>query len=100
MSIETQRRLLLSEWRTVLVSQMSYPLMFKYERPDLSQEELRSFPEKYVTVKIPLGNRIITKWQEQVRPMGDDDHSQWHVVREWTEAEMCTLEFFFFLVFC
>jgi hypothetical protein len=41
----------------------------------------------YITVKIPIGNRIITKWQEQVRPIDQTD-DQWYVVRQWTEAEM------------
>ncbi|CAF3874573.1 unnamed protein product [Rotaria magnacalcarata] len=87
MSLETQRRLLLSEWRLVVVSQTSHPIMYRIERPLLSREELRCFPGKYAIVKIPLGNRIITKWQEQVRPLDDDD-DQWYVVREWTEAEI------------
>ncbi|CAF0721683.1 unnamed protein product [Rotaria sp. Silwood1] len=87
MSLETQRRLILSEWRRVLVSQTSYPLMYKIERAPQSEEELQWFSAKYAIVKIPLGNRIITKWQEQVRPIDNDD-DQWYVVREWTEAEM------------
>ncbi|CAF0885972.1 unnamed protein product [Rotaria sordida] len=87
MSLETQRRLILSEWRKVLVSQTSYPLMYTIERLPQSKEELQCFSTKYAIIKIPLGSRIITKWQEQVRPI-DNDNDQWYVVREWTEAEM------------
>ncbi|CAF2715751.1 unnamed protein product [Rotaria sp. Silwood2] len=87
MSLETQRRLILSEWRIVLVSQTSYPLMYRIARAPQSEEELQWFSAKYAIVKIPLGNRVITKWQEQVRPI-EDGNDQWYVVREWTEAEM------------
>jgi hypothetical protein len=61
--------------------------MYKIERPQRSEQNPRWFAEGYAAVKIPLGNRIITKWQEQVRPI-DNPNDQWHVVREWTEAEM------------
>jgi len=70
-----------------MVSQTSYPIMYKIERPHRSDENPRWFAENYAVVKIPLGNRIITKWQEQVRPI-DNTNDQWYVVREWTEAEM------------
>ena len=93
MSLETQRRVILSEWRVVMVSQTSNPIMYKIERPGRSGEASRWFAANYATVKIPLGNRIITKWQEQVRPIENENNqselnNQWHVVREWTEAEM------------
>jgi len=87
MSLETQRRLILSEWRVVMVSQTSNPIMYKMYRPQRSEEASGWFPTNYALVKIPIGNRIITKWQEQVRPI-DNENNQWQVVREWTEAEM------------
>ncbi len=87
MSLETQRRRILSDWRIIMVSQTSYPIMYNIERLERSEEKPRGFGKDYVVVKIPLGNRIITKWQEQVRPI-DNENNQWHVVREWTEAEM------------
>ena len=76
MSLEIQKRVLLSEWRVVMVSQTSYPTMYTLDRP-----------AQHATVKIPLGSRIITKWQEQVRPI-ESENEQWYVVREWTEADM------------
>ena len=87
MPLEAHRRLILSEWRIVLVSQTSYPLMYKIERPVQSEHGLQWIAAGYAVMKIPLGGRIITKWQEQVRPMENNDN-QWYVVREWTEAEM------------
>ncbi len=87
MSVETQRRCILSEWRIIMVSQTSYPIMYQIKRPEKSPDRARWFSEGYISVKIPIGNRIITKWQEQVRPIDSND-DQWHVVREWTEAEM------------
>jgi hypothetical protein len=70
-----------------MVSQTTYPIMYKIDRPLQSEEKPRWFAEGYAVVKIPLGNRIITKWQEQVRPI-DSKNGEWRVVREWTEAEM------------
>jgi hypothetical protein len=87
MSVETQRRRVLSEWRIIMVSQTTYPIMYQIERPNRWEENPRWFAEGYATVKIPIGNRILTKWQEQVRPL-DHQNNQWYVVREWTEAEM------------
>ena len=87
MSIETQRLRMLSEWRIIMVSQTSYPILYQIQRPQRSIEQPRWFAEDYVAVKIPIGNRIITKWQEQVRPVGTNDN-RWYVIREWTEAEM------------
>lgn len=87
MSLETQRRCIPSEWRIVMVSQTTYPIMYKIDRPSRLEEKPRWFAEDYVTVKIPIGNRILTKWQEQVRPV-DKKTDKWYVVREWTEAAM------------
>jgi len=71
-----------------MVSQTSYPIMYEIEQsPQRCVEKPPWFADGYVTVRIPIGNRIITKWQEQVRPIDCVD-DQWHVVRQWTEAEM------------
>lgn len=89
MSIETERRCVLSEWRVVLVSQTSFPIMYKIDRPKKTKENPRWFAEGYAAVRVPIGSRILTKWQEQVRPIDENDtHHQWYVVREWSEAEM------------
>jgi hypothetical protein len=93
MSVETQRRCIPSEWRIVMVSQTSYPIMYKLERPRQSEGLSQWIAGGYAEVKIPLGSRIITKWQEQVRQISNEnDHSElnnrWYVIREWTEAEM------------
>ncbi|UJR26201.1 hypothetical protein I4U23_007544 [Adineta vaga] len=88
MSLETERRVMLSEWRVVMVSQTSYPITYKLDRPS------STLPTHYAAVRIPLGNRIITKWQEQVRPIENENNEsesnqdQWYVVREWTEADI------------
>lgn len=87
MSLETQRRLILSEWRIVMVSQTTNPIMYQIYRPQRPEEASQWFETNYASVKIPLGSRIITKWQEQVRPL-DTENNQWRVVREWTETEM------------
>jgi hypothetical protein len=87
MSVETQRRCIPSEWRIVMVSQTSYPIMYTIEQPRRCEQGPRWFAANYASVKIPLGNRILTKWQEQVRSM-DDGNDKWYVVREWNEAEM------------
>lgn len=86
MSVETQRRCILSEWRIMMVSQTCHPIMYQIEPPQrfIGKPQCLS---GYITVKIPIGNRIITKWQEQVRPIDQTD-DQWYVVRQWTEAEM------------
>ena len=65
-------RLLLSEWRTVLISQTYYPMMFQYRSG----------------TKPTYGRRIISKYQEQVREFDDQIDGQWYVVREWTEVEI------------
>ena len=65
-------RLVLSEWRTVMISQTYYPLMFQHPPG----------------VKAAYGRRIISKWQEQVREFDDQTDGQWYVVREWTEVEI------------
>ncbi|CAF1208870.1 unnamed protein product [Adineta steineri] len=83
MSLETQRRFILSEWRIVMVSQTSYPIMYKIDRPLRSNEASQSFGTNYAAVKIPLGNRIITKWQEQVRPI-DNENEQNESNNPWS----------------
>ena len=70
-----------------MVSQTSYPIMYKIVQPQRSEVEPRWIAANYAIVKIPLGNRILSKWQEQVRPM-ENGSDQWYVVREWNEAEM------------
>ena len=87
MSVEIYRRYLLSEWRIIMISQTSYPIMYKMKQFDRALDKARSSGEDYITLKIPISNRILTKWQEQVRPIEGDDQ-QWHVVREWTEATL------------
>ncbi len=89
MSIETQRRRVLSDWRIVMVSQKTHPIMYQIEPAETERyiEKSQCCTKGYITVKIPIGNRIITKWQEQVRPVDQTD-DQWRVVRQWTEAEM------------
>ena len=88
MSLETRRSLVLSEWRTVLVSQTSYPTMYTVERPQRIREESKLFTNGSAFIEVPIGgSRTITKWQEQVRSIGGNDH-QWYVVRQWSEVDM------------
>ena len=89
MSIETQRRRVLSDWRIIMVNQTTSPIMYQIEPAEIERciEKSRCGTKGYITLRIPIGTRIITKWEEQVRPVNQTD-DQWRVVRQWTEAEM------------
>ena len=75
--MSSHHRLILSEWRTVMISQTVYPLMFQSESSSDSMEK-----------KFNSTRRILTKWQDQVRLFSDQINGQWYVIREWTEVEI------------
>ena len=93
MSADTQHRRVLSEWRTIMISQTTYPLVYKIDRPRRAGHGPRWFADDYAHVQIPHGQRIVTKWQEQVRQVHDENspakhENPWRIVREWSEAEI------------
>ena len=80
-----------------MISQTIYPIMSKPGSALLSTATIKQEPRwmgtSYDDLRIPLGHRVLTKWQEQVRALNSEDdllesNQRWYVVREWTEAEM------------
>ena len=95
MSRGTAQYIMLSEWRTIMISQTMYPIMPKHGSTPLATANIRREPQWRGTaeVQIPQGHRVLTKWQEQVRAINSEDdlsesNHHWYVVREWTEAEL------------